>query len=65
MAETFELGFKSELGDNLRLNAAVFGTDYEQHVVDLSARHRAAAAVPTRWQSSIEGGGVGGDIRAR
>ncbi len=52
-AETFELGVKSELGDNLRLNAAIFSTDYDN--MQLTYRLGIVPLLFNAGKSSIEG----------
>ncbi|WP_116809640.1 TonB-dependent receptor [Steroidobacter cummioxidans] len=53
-AETFELGFKSELGANLRLNGAIFSTDYDN--MQLTYRLGIVPLLFNAGKSSIEGG---------
>lgn len=52
-AETFELGLKSELGANLRLNAAIFSTDYDN--MQLTYRLGIVPLLFNAGKSSIEG----------
>jgi len=52
-AETIELGFKSELGANLRLNAAIFSTDYDN--MQLTYRLGIVPLLFNAGKSSIEG----------
>lgn len=52
-AQTFELGFKSELGANLRLNAAIFSTDYDD--MQLTYRLDIVPLLFNAGKSSIEG----------
>lgn len=53
-AQTFELGFKSELGANLRLNGAIFSTDYDN--MQLTYRLGIVPLLFNAGKSSIEGG---------
>ncbi len=53
-AETFEIGFKSEFGDSLRLNGAVFTTDYDN--MQLTYRLGIVPLLFNAGKSSIEGG---------
>jgi len=55
-AETFELGFKSELGANLRLNGAIFSTDYDN--MQLTYRLGIVPLLFNAGKSSIEGGEI-------
>lgn len=52
-AETFELGLKSELGAHLRLNAAIFSTDYDN--MQLTHRLGIVPLLFNAGKSSIEG----------
>jgi iron complex outermembrane receptor protein len=52
-AETFELGFKAELGAHLRLNAAIFSTDYDN--MQLTYRLGIVPLLFNAGKSSIEG----------
>jgi iron complex outermembrane receptor protein len=52
-AETFELGVKSELGAHLRVNAAVFSTDYDN--MQLTYRLGIVPLLFNAGKSSIEG----------
>ncbi len=52
-AETFEFGFKSEIGANLRLNGAVFSTDYDN--MQLTYRLGIVPLLFNAGKSSIEG----------
>jgi iron complex outermembrane receptor protein len=53
-AETIEVGFKSQLGDNLRLNVAAFSTDYDD--MQLIYRIGIVPLLFNAGKSSIEGG---------
>ncbi len=52
-AETFELGFKTELGADLRLNGAIFSTDYDN--MQLTYRLGIVPLLFNAGKSSIEG----------
>ncbi|HEY0682325.1 MAG TPA: TonB-dependent receptor [Steroidobacter sp.] len=52
-AETFELGFKSEIGANVRLNGAIFSTDYDN--MQLTYRLGIVPLLFNAGKSSIEG----------
>ena len=53
-AETYELGFKSELGDSVRLNAAIFTTRYDN--MQLTYRLGIVPLLFNAGKSSIDGG---------
>ncbi|MBB6093140.1 iron complex outermembrane receptor protein [Povalibacter uvarum] len=55
-AETFELGFKSEFGGSVRLNAAIFSTDYDD--MQLTYRLGIVPLLFNAGKSSIEGGEI-------
>lgn len=55
-AQTFELGFKSEFGGSLRLNAAIFSTDYDD--MQLTYRLGIVPLLFNAGKSSIEGGEI-------
>lgn len=52
-AETFEFGFKSEIGANVRLNGAIFSTDYDN--MQLTYRLGIVPLLFNAGKSSIEG----------
>ncbi|MDY6947105.1 MAG: TonB-dependent receptor [Pseudomonadota bacterium] len=52
-AETFELGLKSQLGDHVRLNAAIFSADYDN--MQLTYRLGIVPLLFNAGKSSIEG----------
>jgi iron complex outermembrane receptor protein len=53
-AETYELGFKSELGDSIRLNGAIFTTRYDN--MQLTYRLGIVPLLFNAGKSSIDGG---------
>ena len=55
-AETWEIGFKSEFGGNVRINAAIFSTDYDD--MQLTYRLGIVPLLFNAGKSSIEGGEV-------
>lgn len=55
-AQTFELGFKSEFAGSVRLNAAIFSTDYDD--MQLTYRLGIVPLLFNAGKSSIEGGEI-------
>ncbi len=55
-AETWEIGFKSEFGGNMRINVALFSTDYDD--MQLTYRLGIVPLLFNAGKSSIEGGEV-------